>query len=101
MTTGSTRTSSCPAMTAAPAAARAAITCRVSPGVVPGTVGSNAANGLSVTFAFNGSTNACPPVTAGDTLTVSGTAAMGNLGFPILGSIFPTNDTKTVQVVVE
>lgn len=84
------------------AAARAAITCRVSTGVAPGTVGNNAANGLAITWSINGGGGSCPaPVTSGQTLSVSGTASMGNLGFPILASIFPSTATKTVQVVAE
>ena len=83
------------------AASRAAITCRVSPGVQPGTVGSNAANGLAITFTFNGSPTCPAGLTSGQTITVSGLASMGNLGFPIVGSIVPSTDTKTVKVVVE
>ena len=83
------------------AAGRAAITCRVSPGVSPSSVGDNAANGLAISWVSGGT---CPDpsgLEAGDQLTVSGNASMGNLGFPILGSIFPSSDTKSVTVVVE
>ena len=93
------------------AASRAAITCRVSPNAPnsPGQVGTNAANGLNVTWTIQNidtggsSSGSCQGLNAqpSNRLNVSGNASMGNLGFPILGSIFPSTDTKTVQVVVE
>jgi Flp pilus assembly protein TadG len=89
------------------AAARTAITCRYT-SANPAAAGDNAANGLSVTW----SGASCSDVMAAvsgcadpldqtcNTVTVTGTASMGNLGFPILGSIFPSTSTRSVSVVV-
>jgi len=91
-------------------AARAALTCRVNQTVVPGSVGSQSASSSfgTVTWTIqdltsgSSSTSACPsPIVTGDDIKVTGVASSGNMGWPVLGSIFPSTISSDLTVVAE
>jgi Flp pilus assembly protein TadG len=91
-------------------AARAALTCRVNQTVVPGTVGNQSAPSSFGTVSWSiqdltsgsSGTSSCPsPIGTGDNLKVTGVASSGNIGFPILGSIFPSTISSDLTVVAE